>query len=139
MTEELDDTLYARVCALSERADDALEDERQRDAVAPLVEALKLLPEPKQQWEAYTWINGSLGEALFTLQQYRGAREVLFDAMNGPDGQLNPFILLRLGQTLYELGERDLAKQYLARAHMLEGDEIFEAEDPKYIEFLTKQ
>lgn len=39
--------------------------------------------------------------------------------MNGPDGQFNPFILLRLGQVLFELGDMRSAQEYLARAHML--------------------
>ncbi len=39
---------------------------------------------------------------------------------------------MRLGQCSYELG-RDDAKEYLLRAYMLAGEEVFEYEDPKYL------
>jgi TolA-binding protein len=135
----LDDGIFGRIIALSEQANEALESNAPGDAEAPLCEGLRLLPEPQRQWEAYTWLNGSLGETYFRTKRFREAKDVLFDAMNGPDGQVNPFILLRLGQVLLELGETAMAKEYLARAYMLEGDELLEAEDAKYITFLKKQ
>lgn len=41
--------------------------------------------------------------------------------------------MLRLGQCAYELNKEDY-KEYLLRAYMLAGEEIFEADDEKYFE-----
>jgi hypothetical protein len=35
------------------------------------------------------------------------AEAARFDALNGPDGKTNPFILLRLGQTLVDLSDTE--------------------------------
>ena len=139
MTEQLDDVVYGRLSELSELANDLLNANDAISAIELLLGALNLLPNPKNNWEAYTWINGSLGEAYFILKDYSRAKEVLFDALNGPDGWENPFILLRLGESLYEMGEKDAASQYLARAYMLEGEELFKDEDSKYLVLLKSK
>ena len=139
MTEQLDDVVYGRISELSELANDLLNANDAISAIELLLGALNLLPNPKNNWEAYTWINGPLGEAYFILKDYSRAKEVLFDALNGPDGWENPFILLRLGESLYEMGEKDAASQYLARAYMLEGEELFKDEDSKYLVLLKSK
>jgi len=50
----------------------------------------------------------------------------------------NPFLHLRLGQSLFELGERRSALDELARAYLGGGREIFKREDPKYLAELGK-
>lgn len=58
--------------------------------------------------------------------------------LNCPDGQANPFVQLRLGETLYELGDKEGAKEHLFSSYMLEGKDIFEEENPKYLRFLEE-
>ena len=61
----------------------------------------------------------------------------MFDALNCPDGAANPFVLLRLGEALFELGDKDSAREYLLRAYMLAGDDLFaDGLDSRYLEFL---
>ena len=43
--------------------------------------------------------------------------------------------MLRLGQCAYELGKQEAA-EYLMRAYMLAGEEIFEDEDEKYFNLI---
>lgn len=47
--------------------------------------------------------------------------------------EVNPFVLMRLGQSAYELN-KDNSKEYLLKAYMLEGEAIFEDQDNKYLE-----
>ena len=54
-------------------------------------------------------------------------------------GTGNPFVWLRLGQSAFELGNAKQATDALLSAYMLEGDEIFEDEDPKYRGSLVQQ
>jgi len=134
--DELPATIYQQVEQLSERGN-ALADEGQyREAAEQFVAALELLPEPKTNWEACTWLLASIGDMTFQLKAYEQAVNALSDAMHCPDAIGNPFIHLRLGQALFELGDRQRAADELARVYMLEGKDIFAAEDPKYFEFL---
>ncbi len=59
--------------------------------------------------------------------------------MHCPDAIGNPFIHLRLGQCQYELGNEEQAADELARAYMVAGDEIFDTDDPKYLEFIKSK
>ena len=43
-----------------------------------------------------------------------------------------------MGQCYYELGNYGSAKGYLLKAYMVEGKEIFEGEDDKYIKFVAQ-
>jgi len=135
---ELEGDLYRKVTRLSEQGNKHMEAEAWDKALGAFDEALDLLPEPKSQWEAALWLHASIGDACFMKKDFVRAKEALFDVLNCPDGMANPFVLIRLGEVLYELKDTEGAKEYLLRAYMMEGEEIFEAEDPKYLSFLKE-
>lgn len=68
-------------------------------------------------------------------------RDALMTAMRSPEGEPtgNPFLRLRLGQCMYELGESVEAANWLAGAYLLEGNELFSQDDPKYLEFIKSK
>jgi tetratricopeptide (TPR) repeat protein len=99
--------------------------------------AAELIPDPKEDWEATTWIFTAIGEALFFKQRYAKALQNLQMAVVSPGGLGNPLLHLRLGEVYYELGDFEKAGDELTRAYMGAGREIFESEDPKYINFLA--
>lgn len=70
--------------------------------------------------------------------KYEESFKYFEDAKNNLSGEgaTNPFIMLRLGQNAYEIGNKNIAIEYLLRAYMLEGTEIFEENDDKYFKFL---
>ena len=94
-------------------------------------------PEPKQQWEASTWIYSAIGDTFSSQQGYSGALRAFQGAVTSPDGLGNPFIHLRLGQCRFELGDLEGAADELARAYMGDGLRVFSREDPKYLDFLS--
>lgn len=99
-------------------------------------QAWALLPEPKKDWEAATWVLGAIGDVSFLNGDYAAARDALRGSLECPDGLGNPFLHLRLGQALFELGDEDAAADELMRAYMAGGDDIYEDDDPKYLAFL---
>lgn len=110
------------------------------DAITKYQEAWDLLPPPPHQWPAATWILLSVGDAYFRMNDFPAGAEILLDAWNSPDGNTNPFLSLRLGQCLMELGQFDAAANALEDAFRGAGEAIFEDEDPKYLRFVrTKQ
>ncbi len=113
--------------------------EQYDDALEKYGQAWDLLPEPRDQWAAATWILISAGDAHFRMKEYGEATDLLLDALNYPDGEANPFLYLRLGQSLLELGQLDDAADALEEAFRLGGDELFADEDPRYIGFVKAQ
>jgi tetratricopeptide (TPR) repeat protein len=125
---ELQDTLYEQVEDLSEKGNDLFDNDQFVFATEKWTQALDLLPEPKSGWDAYTWLCTSIGDAHYQLNQFDVARQFLFDALNGPDGQANPFIHYRLGQCEVKLGNAASANTHLLKAYMLDGENIFMGE-----------
>jgi len=133
---ELDDDLYLEITRLSEEGN-VLDDAGQpAAAMQKFMAALALLPDPAGEWEAATWLHASIGDMHFKLEDFEATRRAFLLASQGPGGMDNPFIHLRLGQAAFELGDLDAAADELTLAYRSEGLDIFDAEDPKYVEFL---
>jgi tetratricopeptide (TPR) repeat protein len=134
---EMDDEVYRRLVARTEHANELFDEERYPEALQEFRKALQVIPEPLEDWEASTWVAASIADCLFFMDDFGGVREVLSRAMHYPGALGTPFIHLRLGEAQLELGNVERAKE-LARAYMGGGPEIFEVEDPKYLEFLRR-
>jgi len=124
---------------LCRKGDQFAEIDQFDDAIENYDRAWDLLPDPKQHWPAATWILMSLGDAYFALSEYAIAADILMEAIDCPDGGENPFVLLRLGQCLLELGQLDKAANSLESAFRRGGETIFQDEDSKYIDFVKTQ
>ena len=124
----MEETIYDQIEELSEQGNVLAAAAAYSGAIQKFTAALVLLPEPKMNWEAATWLYASIGDMYYWQEDYPAAREHLYNALNGPDGQQNAFIHLRLGQALRRLHEQDKALEHLLRAYMLEGGDIFKEE-----------
>lgn len=133
---ELDDRTHDAVMAYCAEGDRLAELQHWRQALIEYAKAWKLLPEPKDAWEASTWVLAAIADSCFFLGDFTEARKALEAAMHAPGGLGNPFMHLRLGQCKFELGEEAGAADELTRAYMGAGKDIFELEDPKYFSFL---
>ena len=140
---QLDDALHAQIKALCKEGDVRADAGDYDGAVERYLAGWALLPGEKARWEAATWILAAIGDAHFLAGRFDKAANVLTSALvsDAPGAAENPFIHLRLGQSLFELGERhrEKALDELARAYVAGGGKrIFEREDPKYLEALSK-
>lgn len=133
---ELDDVLHGEIKRLCAAGDELADQGRHDGALVEFSKAWSLLPDPKNEWGAATWILAAIADSCFHLRNYQSAREALEHAMTCPRAIGNPFLHLRLGQVLFEAGEMDAAADELMRAYMGDGRDIFEPEDPKYLAFL---
>jgi tetratricopeptide (TPR) repeat protein len=132
---ELDPAVHERIQALCAQGDALAENDRFPAALKKYWAAWDLLPEPRTAWEAATWILGAIGDANFLGGDFAAGRDNLTHAMHCPDAVGNPFLHLRLGQCLYELGELDRAADELTRAYTTGGAEVFEDAE-EYFAFL---
>jgi tetratricopeptide (TPR) repeat protein len=136
MESEIPQHLHNRILQLSAEGDSLAEKSEFEKAIAKYNEAWALVPEPKNDWEASTWLMTAIGDACFLSGYHSSGVEALQYALTCPGGNYNPFILMRLGQCQLEKEDASAAVEYLCRAYMLEGKVIFSSENPKYFEFL---
>jgi tetratricopeptide (TPR) repeat protein len=135
----LPDLVHAEIVALSKEGDALAEDRRFDEALAKYNAAFRLLPEPKEEWSAATWLLSAVGDAHYLAGQIPEAMDALSRAMRCPDAIGNPFLHLRLGQCRLILGDNPRAADELARAYAMGGIEVFEGEDPQFQAFLDSK
>jgi len=136
---ELDDHIYSRVVALAEDGDKLAENQQFGSATSKYEEALNLLPEPKTDWEAATWLYVALGDALFNQRQYDTALDAYEKALMSPDGTGNPYIWFCLGEVFFEQDNIVKAKTHFMSAYMLDGEEVFQDADPAYLALIREE
>lgn len=133
---ELPSTTYDLIQRHCSVGDGLAEEDRFKEAVDEYSKAWELIPEPKTDWNASTWVLAAIADACFLGGFTEQATEALEYAMKCPGALGNPFLHMRLGQVLYDAGELDAAANELMRAYMGGGAEIFRAEDSRYLQFL---
>ncbi|MDD9946975.1 MAG: tetratricopeptide repeat protein [Myxococcales bacterium] len=138
MTREIPDDLHNKIVEKTESGNVLCEAARFEEALEEYRHALNLLPEPFEDWEASSWILGAIGDCHFLLGAFEAARHFFQSSLLCAGGMDEPFYHLRWGQSEFELGNMEPAKQELARAYMLGGATIFAGHDPKYISFLRE-
>ena len=132
---ELDGIVHERIQALCAEGDTLVKKAKYSTALQKYWAAWDLLPEPKTDWKAATWILAAIGDANFLGGDFVAGQDNLAKAMHCPDAIGNPFLHLRFGQCQFELGNLDRAADELVRAYMGAGDEIFKGAD-KYFAFI---
>jgi tetratricopeptide (TPR) repeat protein len=100
--------------------------------------ALSLLPKPHAQYEESVWLYACIGDAQADLGNPQDALRSYEAAYEGPEGHLNPYVLLQMGKILADTGRWELARDRLMRAYMLEGKDIFDGGDQPYLDRLRE-
>jgi tetratricopeptide (TPR) repeat protein len=138
VTEELSDEVSERIEELSEQGSSFFDDDDFEKAIAVWKQALALVPHPQNTYAETLWLESSIGDAYFMLKNYETSLHHFLNAKGNIETNAyeNPFVMLRLGELYVEINNTADAKEYLLRAYMLEGEEIFEDEDDKYFGFL---
>ena len=136
---KLPQAVSEQIDALCAQGDSLAKQQKYPDALKAYWSAWDLLPEPKTDWEASTWILAAVGDANFLGGDFVAGRDNLASAMHCPNAIGNPFLHLRLGQCQFELEDFDRAADNLARAYLPQGKKLFKREDPKYLEFIKSK
>lgn len=144
LPDELTPEIRSELDEFARRGNQLEEEERYEEAIQAWQEGLGLIPEPQQFYSETIWFLAAIGDVYFQKGMYSRAHEC-FDKARGNltgGGYGNPFIMLRLGECCFELGDEKNAVEYLLRAYMSEGEEIFEPDEDgkddgrKYFDFL---
>lgn len=104
-----------------------------KTALRLFYQAWLLIPKPQSSLDQAGWILTAIGDTYFRLEQYQQGKEALSSALHCVGIDDNPFVHLRLGQCLYELGDHGSARQELNHAYSAGGEKLFLDESPKYL------
>ncbi|MDL2285023.1 tetratricopeptide repeat protein [Oxalobacter sp. OttesenSCG-928-P03] len=127
---ELPEDIQEQMEALSEQGEEAMDQGRYEEALDLYNQALAILPEPREDWEAYVWLKAAMGDACFFMDRFDDGLDHFYEAYTAAGPQnMNPFIVYRLGQIYRRMDDEENAVEFLMRAYMLEGEDIFEDED----------
>ncbi len=132
----LENNIHAKIEKLCDAGDKFAEMGHFSFALTNYWTAYDLLPEPKEDWVAGTWILTAIGDANFLNKDYQAGADNLAASMHFPSAIGNPFLHLRLGQCYFELGYFERARKEFMKCYSLEGEELFENENPKYFDSL---
>lgn len=134
----MDDQTLDRIDQLSEEGNIQCDEGNYQEAIQLWTEALDLVPTPQNVHAESLWLEASIGDAFFLLDDFTNALSHFEKAKHNiiENAYENPFIMLRLGQCYLEDNNSELAQEYLLRAYMMEGRDIFEDESPKYLTFI---
>ncbi len=132
---ELNSLLYSKIVSLTDEGNNLMDNGFFDSALTKFKNALELIPNPKINWDASYWIYTAIGDAYFCKNEFILALDYFYQSENYAYSRHNPFIQLRIGQCLFEKNDMNSARQYFIRAFSLAGNNIFEDEDPKYIDF----
>ncbi|RMB58362.1 hypothetical protein [Tessaracoccus antarcticus] len=118
---------------------DALQEKGDLDgAIGVWTGALRHLPDPAVEDPLSVWFLASIGDAQFESGRFLEAVAATGQALLA-GGADTGFVWLRRGQSLVELGDLDAGVEALTNGFMLEGEAIFEDEDPKYEALLRER
>jgi len=136
---DLPDKRHDEIQRLCAEGNDLLDQRRFEDALNRFSSAWELLPQPRIEWDAANWILAAIADVHFVRHDFAAMRIPLMTAMQCEGATANPFLRLRLGQCLFELGELEEATNWLAGAFLSEGKKIFAEDDPKYVAFIKSK
>lgn len=128
----LESEVMRSVRALCEHGDTLVSMKEYSFAISKYYEALSLIPDPKKEYKAATWIYTSIGETYWKQRDFNNAGMAFLKAVKSVGGKQIARVNLRLGECLYECGDSVHSTEYLCQAYMLEGENAFRYEDPKY-------
>lgn len=81
----------------------------------------------------------SLGDCYYLKREFKEARRHYQKAFELPNGVSNAYVLLRMGELYFDEGNEERAKYYLLQAYLIEGAELFEDEDSKYLDLIKSE
>ena len=137
---DLEPELKEQVVALCQKGMEQAEIERYEASNRTFGKIYELIPEPKSEWKAYTWLQASRADNFFELKEYKQALDLLSESVElDEDYKKNAYVRMRIGQCLHEMKQVGAAKEALQHAYELGGEEIFEDEYAIYKKLATQE
>lgn len=137
-TEELSSEQYEAICDLLDKGDELSEEGKYKEAISTYEEALKGLPEPKEDWDIFDTIVVCIGDSYYEIEQYEKANTYYSMSLVSGNGVENPYVWYVKGRNHIKLGDIENGTDALIRAYMLDGTNIFKSDDNEFLQYIEK-
>lgn len=127
-----EDAVFDEITRLSAQGNELMDQEKYAEAREIFLKALKL--EPEHWSETACWLDAAIGDSYYQEEKYENSLKYFQDAYYAIGGKMNPYVLFMNGMCYYKLGNKDEAGSYLANTYALDGNALFEDEDPECLE-----
>ena len=126
----LDENVHNRIIELCKEGDNLFDNNLFSAAIEKYNCALSLLPDPKEQWDAYVWIVVAKGDAYYCSKNYDLAiGQYTIALIIDRD---NPYINMRLGESYFEINDMSESRKYILKAKNIDRN-VFDIPDIKYL------
>ncbi len=146
---KLQKPVYENVLELMEKGNTLLDNDEDEKALEAFERALAWIPAHQEEYEITHELIAAIGDVHWFAEDFDEALVSFEEAQSifgGIHGHYQPFLLLRIGQCLYGIAERDSddearkrAHELLSRALEVLGEEIFEDEDEVFLAFARSE
>lgn len=109
------------------------DEEVDNEALKCFQAALSALPQPPDDDPFAIEILAAIADSHFHLGEWNECADSVQKAFRWGADHDNPFLRLRLGQSLFELGNRAEATNWFVPVYLMDGLDPFDGEDPKYL------
>lgn len=131
--QDLPSPLKEEVVALCQKGMEQADLERFEPSNRSFTKVYDLLPEPKEDWKAFTWLQASRADNFFELKDFAQAEVLFLEVIEkDEDYKKNAYVRMRHAQCIFELKGAEAARDELLLAYNIGGDEVFEGEYVKY-------
>lgn len=136
--DELSEEISERIEILNKQGHELYMKEEFRECLKVRKEALGLIPQPQKLYLEAFWLETLIGECYFALGEFKQSLAHFLNAKRNITTVENehPTLMLRLGELYFELDRFNEAEEFLLKAYVAVGEEIFETEEEKYFNFL---
>jgi tetratricopeptide (TPR) repeat protein len=129
--EELTNEIHNQIIKISEEANSFFEKKDYRVAIEKYKEALNLLPNPKYEWDSFSWLHNNIGNSYIELCEWELAFNHLHNSLLTPQGMQDSLIWFYAAKALFEMNIIEKSETYFVRSYTLDS-EIFQGENIKY-------
>lgn len=135
--EELSDSTYEIITQLVDEAENDCRRNDFRSSISKYKKAARLLPKPRYEWEAYSWLMCGIGLNYVEIENWQEAFKFLNYSLLSSDEMVDASVWFHTGQALYKMGRFDESKDYLIKAFILNKG-VFDKHDPEYKAFIVE-
>ena len=134
--EELSEKLYEAITNLLDEGNELVERGKYKEAIAYYEEAMNRLPEPKEDWTLFDTIAICIGDSYYEMGEYIVADRFYSMSLTRGSGIENPYVWYVKGRNLIKLGNKEEGVDALMRAYMLDGTDVFDTDDGKFLSYI---
>lgn len=113
--EELSDNIYELITQLIDEGKEHCENDEYQSSTDKYKKAIRLLPNPRYEWEAFSWLTSSIGLNYMKLENWEDSFKFLNYSLLTSTETNDPLIWFSAGKALHKMNRQDESKNFLSK------------------------